>query len=67
MCAWKKKNTSFDSRVKKSHSQKKFRDGVGEETRGGKDWEKCRTAGAEVLPEVSRVDVEEVGVKRIVQ
>ncbi|XP_013886619.1 crossover junction endonuclease EME1 isoform X2 [Austrofundulus limnaeus] len=43
-------------RVKKSHSQKKFREAVvGEETRG----KKGRKAGAEGLPEVSRVDVEE--------
>lgn len=54
---------SFVSRVKKSQNQKKFREAVGgEETRGGKQKKKHKKDGVELLPEVSRADVEQVGV-----
>lgn len=53
----------FVPRSQKSQSQKKFRKAVaGEEQGGGKQAKKRRkNGGVEVLPEVSRVEVEEVG------
>ncbi|XP_072229566.1 crossover junction endonuclease EME1 [Leuresthes tenuis] len=47
-------------RLQKSHNQKSFREAVaGEDTQGGKAKKKRKHGGAEVLPEVSRVEVEE--------
>ncbi|XP_037546752.1 crossover junction endonuclease EME1 [Nematolebias whitei] len=47
-------------RVKKSKNHKMFRESVeGEETKGGKPKKKHKKDGVELLPEVSRVDVEE--------
>lgn len=49
-------------RFQKSKSQKRFREAVaGEEQVGGTVKKRRKNAGAEVLPEVSRVEVEEVG------
>ena len=58
----KRKATLFVPRLQKSHNQKRFREAVaGEEAQGGKARKKRKHGGAEVLPEVSRVEVEEVG------
>ncbi|KAM9336320.1 crossover junction endonuclease EME1 [Symphorus nematophorus] len=47
-------------RSQKSQSQKRFRDAVaGEEQGGGKSRKRKKNSGAETLPEVSRVEVEE--------
>lgn len=48
-------------RSQKSKSQKRFREAVAGEERVGGKAKRRRNNGAEVLPEVSRVDVEEVG------
>uniref|UniRef100_A0A096M2S9 Essential meiotic structure-specific endonuclease 1 n=1 Tax=Poecilia formosa TaxID=48698 RepID=A0A096M2S9_POEFO len=49
-------------RARKSRSQKRLRAAVaGEEAGGGKEKKKRRSGHAEKLPEVSRVEVEEVG------
>lgn len=49
-------------RARKSQSQKRLRAAVaGEEAGGGKEKKKQRNGHAEKLPEVSRVEVEEVG------
>lgn len=51
----------FTLRSQKSQSQKRFREVVaGEEHGGGKAKKRRKNGGAEVLPEVSRVEVEEV-------
>lgn len=51
----------FTLRSQKSQSQRRFREGVaGEEHGGGKAKKRKKNGGAEVLPEVSRVEVEEV-------
>lgn len=52
----------FVLRSQKSKSQKRFREAVaGEEKLGGKVKKRGRNGGAQMLPEVSRVEVEEVG------
>ncbi|MEQ2171418.1 hypothetical protein GOODEAATRI_010482, partial [Goodea atripinnis] len=48
-------------RAQKSHSHKRFREAVAGEETGGKEKKKRRIGLTEKLPEVSRVDVEEVG------
>uniref|UniRef100_A0A3Q2QDN9 Essential meiotic structure-specific endonuclease 1 n=1 Tax=Fundulus heteroclitus TaxID=8078 RepID=A0A3Q2QDN9_FUNHE len=49
-------------RGSKSQSQRRFREAVaGQETGGGKEKKRRRNGHTEKLPEVSRVDVEEVG------
>ncbi|XP_041830449.1 crossover junction endonuclease EME1 isoform X2 [Melanotaenia boesemani] len=47
-------------RLQKSHNQKRFKEAVtGEDAQGGRVKKKRRNDGGEVLPEVSRVEVEE--------
>lgn len=58
----RKKNVDFFPRAQKSNSQKRFREAVaGEEPRGGKEKKKHKSGHIGKLPEVSRVEVEEVG------
>lgn len=58
----KKRQDFLVHRSQKSQSQKRFREAVaGEEQGGGKVKKRRKNGGAEVLPEVSRVEVEEVG------
>lgn len=58
----------FTLRSQKSQSQKRLREVVaGEEHGGGKAKKRRKNGGAEVLPEVSRVEVEEVDYLRLLE